>query len=122
MASVSSCSVNDPRRPDRSVKPRLPRHRPGERFLKGPIPWDWIERAAQQPGRAFHVGMAIWLWAGMKRGATVPLSIRNLATMGISRHAAYRALAALERADLVSVARHPGRKPIVTILPIRSDR
>jgi hypothetical protein len=37
---------------------RPPRHRRGERFLKGPIPWPWISAAAALPGKALH-GMAL---------------------------------------------------------------
>ena len=95
---------------------RLPRHKPGEKFLKGPIPWQWLTKAAQQSGRALHVGLALWFWAGIKRSGQVALSISRLSMLGVSRFAAYRGLAALERVGLVAVHRQRGRKPIVTIL------
>ena len=38
----------------------LPRHRQGEKFLKGPIPWDWLTKAAQLPGHALHVALVLW--------------------------------------------------------------
>jgi len=98
----------------RSEKP--PRHKPGEKFLKGPVPWDWIARAAQQPGKALHVAIALWFMAGIKRARTVALPGLALRVLGVSRYAGYRALAALDEAGLVAVARHPGRNPVVTIL------
>ena len=86
------------------------------RFLKGPIPLDWLVIAAKQSGRALHVGIVLWFLKGVKRSRTVELTQSKLAWFGISRHAGYRALAKLEKAGLVSVGRHRGRSPIVTIL------
>jgi DNA-binding FadR family transcriptional regulator len=37
---------------------------------------------------------------------------------GVSRYSARRGLVALERAGLVAVDRHTGRKAVVTILPV----
>jgi hypothetical protein len=101
---------------ERSVK-KLPRHEPGQKFLKGPIPLNWLSLAASQPGKALHVALALWFWAGMKRSRQVTLSMSWLrATLGVDRHSGYRGLAALEVIGLVSVVRHQGRKPIVTLL------
>ena len=97
---------------------RPPRHRPGEIFVKGPIPWTWISRAARLPGRSLHVALAIWLLAGMLRKRTVALNGRLLTDMGVGRHSAYRALRALEGDGLLQVGRKPGASPIVTIRPI----
>lgn len=97
----------------------LPKHKNGEKFLKGPIPWDrWLSIAAKGSGRgkSLHVAMALWFLAGMNNKATVTLSGTVLKDLGVKRNAAYRGLNALERAGLVSVIRHNGRSPIVTIL------
>jgi hypothetical protein len=93
-----------------------PRHRRGEWFLKGPIPLKWLAQASGLPGKALHVGVAIWFLAGMKKSSTVSLAAAVLRTFGVSRHSVYRALSALESAALVSVDRHRGRNPIVTLL------
>ena len=85
-------------------------------FLKGPIPWPWLARAAKLPGRALHVGLVLWFRAGLARGRTVTLPGPILESMGMDRHAAGRGLNALEEAHLVAMERHPGRKPLVTIL------
>src|SRR5262245_51625875 len=89
----------------------------GRHFLKGPIPWWWLERAMRLPGRATHVGLVVWLCSGMRRAATIRLSITPMfSALGISRYAAYRGLNALERAQLVHVRRHGGHPPIVTLV------
>lgn len=95
---------------------RLPRPRAGERFLKGPIPMDWLSTAARLPGKSLHVAIAVWFTASLNKSATVPLS--NLAGLpfGLDRNAKYRALAWLEEAGLIEVERKLGRAPIVTLL------
>jgi hypothetical protein len=93
----------------------LPRHRHGQRFLKGPVPWDWLTRAAQLGGSALHVGLALWHLAGMIKANEIKLSGKVLMELGVSRYSGYRGLATLEVAGLVSVERHTGRQPVVTI-------
>jgi len=95
-----------------------PRHKPGVKFLKGPIPWDWLCCASALPGKALHVATALWHLAGLKNNRTVPLSGSIIRELGIERHASYRGLKQLEKAGLVSVVRHAGRNPIVTLLEL----
>lgn len=102
-----------------TVSPRrkLPRHKPGEKFLRGPIPLAWLQTAAPLPGKALHVGVALWFWAGMTRNRTVSLNLTRLeGVFGVQRHSASRGLAALEKAKLITVVRARGRCPIVTLL------
>jgi len=82
----------------------------------GPIPLDWLLRAARLPGRALHVGLGLWHQAGLVGNSQVALSMKLMRSMGVGRCAVYRALHALENAGLVAVARYRGRKPQVTIL------
>jgi hypothetical protein len=98
------------------VSPTPPRHKPGEKFLKGPIPWTWLAKAAHQPGKALHVAIALWFLAGITRKRTVALSGAVLQALGVNRHSGYRGLAALEQAGLVSVERHSGHHSCVTLL------
>lgn len=107
--------------PSLSITPRgkAPRHKSGEHFLRGPIPMSWLCAAsiASGHGSGFNVAMVIWYLSGLNHQArTVKLRGSALRKMGIKRHASYRGLQALESAGLVSVERHPGRSPVVTIL------
>lgn len=97
------------------VVKRLPRHKPGEKFLKGPIPWNWVSMSSKLPGKSLHVANALWFIAGIKNSRTIALSGKVLRGMGVKRNAAYRGLTALEDVGLVSVIRHSGRCPEVTI-------
>ncbi len=96
-------------------QPSVPRHRGGELFVRGPIPWAWLKTAARLPGRALHVGIVLWLESGLRTSAVVALSQQRLRDLGIDRYASYRGLVRLEQAELVEVRRHPGRLSDVTL-------
>jgi hypothetical protein len=101
-----------PRRPGKS-----PRHRPGEWFLRGPVPWPWLEAAARLPGQALAVALCLWREVGRHKRRTVQLSLGRTG-LGVSEQAARRALRAMELAGLVSVLRKPGRGLEVTLLDL----
>ena len=113
-----------PRTPSSTPVTRAPRRltRQSGMFLKGPIPWPWLSRAGQLPGKALHVAVVVHLLAGMRRGGPVSLSGARLRELGVGRHAAYRALQHLEKAGLVDVQRHRDRQPVVTVLPTEADQ
>jgi len=96
-------------------KSTFPLHRRKEKFLKGPIPWEWLCKAAQQPGKALQVALAVRHLTTLKRCSNVKLSANVLAELGVKRHAGYRGLKKLEDEGLVFVTRHSGRNPIVQI-------
>lgn len=91
-------------------------HTAGGRFLKGPIPWSWIARAAALPGQALLVGLCIWRLAGATKRHTVLFGNFDLKPLGIDRAAKSRALRALEGAGLIKIAHQHGRLPRITLL------
>ena len=102
---------------DLRLKAALVRRRaPSRLFLRGPVTWSWIERAAVLPGKALHVALATQLLVGMCGERRVRLGPKYLRRMGVSRHASYRALVKLESAGLVSAKRRRGRSPEVTVI------
>jgi hypothetical protein len=100
------------------VRRRPPHHRPGDAFIKGPIPFTWIASACRLPGIGLHVAMAYRLHG--KRFALAHgrhWGIRDSANgLYVSIPTARRALDAVERAGLISVIHRPGCKPRITIL------
>ena len=99
-------------------KPKLPRHRPGENFLKGPIPLRWLTRATNLPGKAIHVALALWFQAGVERSATVRLNLSRLQAFGVERSAGSRGLTMLAARGLVTIQQRPGSAAVVTILDV----
>ncbi len=85
-------------------------------FIKGPIPLNWKCAVDRISGNAARLADAMWFRAGVKRATTFQLNLSRLEAFGLNRFSASRALIALERAGLVSVERHSGRNPTITIL------
>lgn len=103
-----------------TIRPRKSRR--ATRFLKGPVPWDWLCAASKLPGKAVHLGIAIWHLAGLKKTETIRIPAHVLEEMGLDRATAYRARKALAHARLISVATKPGKKAQITILATVSHR
>jgi DNA-binding transcriptional ArsR family regulator len=97
------------------IRNRLPRHKAGERFLKGPIPWNWLQSAAGLPGRALHIGVLLWQKAGCEKSGKIKFCLAHAKDLGLSPSAARRSLSALEKAGLVTVSRPVGRSMVVII-------
>jgi hypothetical protein len=96
---------------------KLPRHAKGEEFLAGPIPFRWLSRASQLPGKALQTALVLWHQVQIRRGPIRP-SRAHLDALGVGRKAAARAYAELERAGLIAVVRVTGKNPTITILDV----
>lgn len=88
---------------------------PVEKFIKGPIPLEWISRANALPGKAGAVGLALWFLAGVQGSRTVKLTGEVERIAGCGRKAVYAALRALGTAGLADVTSAPGRRSVVLI-------
>ena len=86
------------------------------RFLKGPVPLNWLATAGRAPGQALQVANVLAFEVGVEKSQTVKLCHKRLREFGVEKDAASRALRALEGAGLVQVERPPGKSPIVTVL------
>jgi hypothetical protein len=100
---------------------RPPRHRPGEPFLKGPIPWPWLATAARLPGKTLHVAVLLWKEAGCRKSRTVALCLSWAGELGVREDSARRALRHMAAAGLVRVRHRPGRCLEVTLLDLTRE-
>lgn len=98
-----------------------PRHRQGETFLRGPIPWAWLDRAGRLPGKALAVALWLWMQAGCKKNRTVRFQLAGVTAMGMHADTARRGLRALANAGLVSILHRPGCGLEVTLLEAPAD-
>jgi DNA-binding transcriptional ArsR family regulator len=99
-----------------STRPRPPRHRPGDPFIKGPIPYSWVASACRLPGSGLAVAMACRFLCGRYRGRN-RWGLNAIARgLRISADSARRGLHAAELAGLLAVDREPGCKLSVSIL------
>ena len=85
-------------------------------FLRGPVPLEWLGRAAALPGKTLNVAIALWWRHGMARGKPFKLTQQSLKYLHVKRDAASSGLVRLERAGLIRVERSPGQRPIISIL------
>ena len=87
-----------------------------KRFIKAPLPYDWITRAAKLGGKSLHAAMAIRYMSGLTSSNTVKLTHRTMIGFGINVKASYTVIRRLEEGNLITVERRKGRSPIVTIV------
>ena len=84
-------------------------------FIPGPVYLDPLISASKLRGKSLCFWLLILYRLGVERTAEVEIRPGMLARFGIGRRSGYRALNALETAGLVSVERHRGRSPVVSI-------
>jgi hypothetical protein len=100
----------------------IPKHGRGGRFVRGPIPYDWLRVALSLGNKAGHLALAIWWLIGVEKSNPIRLTGRVLRDFSISPRSARRLLTDFERAGLVEVDRRRGRRPLVTILMHKLER
>jgi hypothetical protein len=99
----------------RSVKPsQISRLK--SKYLRGPIPWNWIILASKLPGKALAVGLLLWFWANSTKKRTVRFQPSQVLAMGMHPKTARRGLQALADSGLVSLRHSPGCCITVMIL------
>jgi hypothetical protein len=94
------------------------------RFVQGPIPLDWLQRAARLPGRSpLAVALAIFYKFGLQKRAPDPIVVTNVLAeeFGVDRKGKYSALKALEEAGLIRVERRLGKSPRVSLLGVEME-
>ena len=90
------------------------RKRRADRFLKGPVPLNWIREHVQCP--ADRLLLVLRAHGDMQRSCEIKVTADVLRDAGIAdRKASYRAIKRLEASGSVSVSRKRGRRPIVRL-------
>src|SRR5262249_33199530 len=85
-------------------------------FYVPTIPYWWHLIACTLGGKAHAVGSQLWFVYKVSGGKfPVKLSRQWFSLVKFSRHAVRRALLDLEKAGLISVRKHKGRAPLITI-------
>lgn len=92
-------------------------------FLRGPIPWAWIQAAHALGGNALATGLALRTFSGINRGQEFPVSLKRIATMTrVSQGTVRRAVQSLADASLITVTSTTGRRNTFQIVePQDSD-
>jgi len=88
-------------------------------FIRGPIPIDWLSKAAELPGKTLNVALAIWWLNGMTQSESFKLTRKSLSLLCIKRDAASISLKRLEGAGLVKIQRKVGQRPTISIIHLQ---
>lgn len=112
---------SEPQEPKRerrrsTVRLDLPRHDALGKFIKGPIPLEWMRTASRCGVRAEAVAILLWYAAGWQRSNPVKLTPSILAELRVHPKTARRILLKMESAGLVAVVSKRGASPMVTLL------
>ena len=102
--------------PEINITPKKVYEKKRSHFLKGPIPMPWLIAAANLPGKALHIAIALWFWSGIKISRTFELPLNTIKDMGVSRQTCYLQLKAMEEAGLLSIKKRMGKKPEITLI------
>jgi DNA-binding transcriptional ArsR family regulator len=90
------------------------------RFIKGPLPLEWLSAAAHQGGKALAVGLAVHYAAGLRTTSRdIPVTNELAEVFGVSRHTKRYALKRLAAAGLIAVTQEGKSSPRVTIVSRR---
>jgi hypothetical protein len=87
--------------------------RTSDKFIKGPLPFTWFERAAACSPTAVKVGLLLFYLHGLKR-KTLSLSNEMAKRFHISRNSKRNALCSLEAGGLVKL-RTCGQRVVITL-------
>jgi hypothetical protein len=87
-------------------------------FLRGPVPLEWLTVAANLPGKALHLAIALWWRHGLVKGKPFKLTKSALLALNVERDAERLGLARLEQAGLIQLERKPGQRPTISILTL----
>jgi hypothetical protein len=90
-------------------------------FVRGPIPLEWLRRAARLPGKTINVAVALWWRYGMAKGRPFKLTQMALNALNVGRDAASAALLLLEQDGLIQVERKSGQRPNISLVTHLAD-
>jgi hypothetical protein len=100
------------------TRSRPPRHRPGDPFIKGPIPHPWIASACRLPGAGLRVAMAPRFLCCRFRSPNRWGLDAIAKGLRISHDSARRGFHSAELGGLLTVEREPGCKLAVSVLDL----
>ncbi len=85
-------------------------------YLRGPIPWTWLQRAILLGGSALATGLAVWHLRTLTKSLTFKASLGQLRKWtGLTERSTRAGLHKLEGTGLVTVERPAGQSPIITL-------
>jgi hypothetical protein len=85
-------------------------------FLKGPIPFNWLQRANSLGGSTGIVATGLWFYVGINNSKHFKVDSKLDQFTGVTRQTRQHALQKLEYAGLVRIRNPKGSYPYVEVL------
>lgn len=85
-------------------------------FIKGPLPFEWIHKAASIPGKSLAVGISLWYLRGLTKSQTFKITAKARKLANCTRQTYNEGLRNLAKSELIILDQQSGRSPIVTLL------
>ena len=96
--------------------PPVPKPRPYRLFIKGPIPFDWLQKANVIGGSTGIVAVALWFYAGLHGSKRFKIDSRLDGLCCLTRQTRDHILKRLECRGLIKLFTRRGAYPTVEIL------
>ena len=98
--------------------PSIPKSQPktARLFLKGPIPFTWLQKANSLGGSTGIVATGLWFYVGINNSKHFKVDSKLDQFTGVTRQTRQHALHKLEIAGLVKIRNPKGSYPYVEIL------
>lgn len=90
-------------------------------FLRGPIPFSWLARAANLRGKSFQVSVLIWFHYFLLRKPEFKIQKKFREKFGVGRKSFYSSLAELEEAGLIKTISQKGSSRTIQIIEESGD-
>ena len=85
-------------------------------FIKGPIPFNWLQNANALGGSTGIVAMGLWFYVGLHQSKHFKIDSKLDAFTGITRQSRQHALDRLQYAGLIWYQNHHGAYPTVEVI------
>jgi hypothetical protein len=86
-------------------------------FLKGPIPFDWLQAANSLGGSAGIVATGLWLYVGLNSSKKFKIDGKLDTFSGVTRQTRQHMLRRLQSAGLIKMTDLHGAYPVVEVIP-----
>jgi hypothetical protein len=98
--------------PEQSIQPK-----PASRlFIKGPIPFDWLQKANSLGGSTGTIAIGLWFYVGINSSKYFKVDSKLDRFTGVSRQTRQSALQKLQSAGLIKLWCRHGGYPFVEVL------
>lgn len=103
------------RKKPQSESTAIPKPKPRQKFVRGPIPLNWLHAALKLGDKSGHLAWVLWFLAGITGKNPIRVTSALCKEFHISPRTTARLLERFAKAGLLSLDRRRGRGPDVTL-------